>query len=236
MQYNSKSKVIKLPLYIILFIIFLIFICIFKFYSLAFSEDNTNSIKIDENSNIITIPENVITNNSQETIIENTTENDISTNTNINSNTSNKKTAKYTTKKGDTYETIGILEIPSLDIKYPILSETNDKLLKISLTKYWGGNPHEIGNLCILGHNYKNDEIFFGKLLDIKNGAIIKLTDVNQKTLSYKVYDTFIVDPDDTSCTSQLTDGHIDITLITCYYESGNSHATKRFVVKARAS
>lgn len=250
MKYNSENKTIILPLYIILFFILIIFICVFNFYSLASSKETTNQIKTNEISN------NIINNNTttNETIKKEkeyiTEENNVNTNVilnnhetqNQNSNKTqnekiekNQKTAKYTTKNGKTYETIGILEISSLDIKYPILSETTDELLKISLTKYWGGNPHEIGNLCILGHNYKNDNSFFGNLPNIENNDIIKLTDINQKTLNYKVYDTFIIDPDDTSCTSQLTDGNIDITLITCYYEKGLSYATKRFVVKARA-
>ena len=87
--------------------------------------------------------------------------------------------------------------------------------------------------MCISGHNYKNSK-FFGKLLNIKNGDTIQISDLNGKTLDYKVYDTFIVDPQDTSCTSQLTNGKIEVTLITCYYENGNAHATKRFIVKAR--
>lgn len=89
--------------------------------------------------------------------------------------------------------------------------------------------------MVVLGHNYKNNK-FFGKLPNIQKGAIVEITDTNNKTLQYSVYDTSIIDPYDNSCTSQLTDGHIEITLITCYYENGNSHATKRFVVKARAN
>ena len=145
------------------------------------------------------------------------------------------KVYTYTAENGKTYDMIGTLEIPSLDIKYPILSTTSEELLKISLTKYWGGNPNEVGNLCILGHNFK-DSKFFGNLLNIEKNAIVKITDIDGNTLDYKVYETSIVDPDDTSCTSQLTDGHTEVTLITCYYENGNSYATKRFVVKARAN
>lgn len=145
------------------------------------------------------------------------------------------KVYTYTAENGKTYDMIGSLEIPSLDIKYPILSTTSEELLKISLTKYWGGNPNEVGNLCILGHNFK-DSKFFGNLLNIEENAIIKVTDIDGNTLDYKVYETSIVEPNDTSCTSQLTDGHTEVTLITCYYENGNAHATKRFVVKARAT
>jgi len=130
---------------------------------------------------------------------------------------------------GKTYETIAILYIPTLDIQYPVLSSTSKELLKVSLNKYWGPNPNKVGNFCIVGHNY-NDEKFFGKLNNIKIGEFVQLTDMSGKTLQYKVYDTYIVDPDDTDCTSQLTNGETEITLITCTRDF-----KQRFIVKARA-
>lgn len=45
----------------------------------------------------------------------------------------------------------------------------------------------------------------------------------------YKVYDTYIVDETDMSCTSQETNGKIELTLITCADDN-----TKRLVVKCR--
>ena len=53
---------------------------------------------------------------------------------------------------------------------------------------------------------------------------------MTNKTLQYYVYDTYIVNPDDTTCTSQLTDGKTEITLITC-----TKDFKQRFIVKARA-
>ncbi len=145
------------------------------------------------------------------------------------------KTITYTASNGKQYDVIATLNIPSLGIKYPILSETTTQLLKVSLTKYWGANPNEVGNMVVMGHNYKNSK-FFGKLPNIKVGEIVNITDLTGKTLDYKVYDTYVIEPDDNACTSQLTDGKTEITLITCYYENGSPHATKRFVVKARAN
>lgn len=46
--------------------------------------------------------------------------------------------------------------------------------------------------------------------------------------VEYSVYDTYIVNPDNTDCTSQLTDGKTEITLITC-----TATGKQRFVVKA---
>ena len=130
---------------------------------------------------------------------------------------------------GKLYEVIAILNIPTLEIEYPVFSSTSKELLKISLNKYWGPNPNKPGNFCILGHNY-NDEKFFGKLNRIEKGEKIKLTDMYGVTLEYIVYDMYIVEPEDTSCTTQLTNGETEVTLITC-----TKDFKKRFVVKARA-
>lgn len=45
----------------------------------------------------------------------------------------------------------------------------------------------------------------------------------------YKVYDIYIVDETDMSCTSQETNGEIELTLITC-----DNDNKKRLVVKCR--
>ena len=128
----------------------------------------------------------------------------------------------------DNYKTIGILKIPSLKIEYPIISETTNAALKISVTKYWGPNPNEVGNLVILGHNYKSSYML-SKLPNIKIGDIIKITDKKGKTIDYKVYETKTIDPNDASCTSQKTDGKKEVTVITCIDNGKN-----RFYAKAR--
>jgi len=135
----------------------------------------------------------------------------------------------YTASNGESYSVIATLDIDQLDIHYPVLSSTSDALLKISLNKYWGANPNEVGNFCIVGHNY-NDNKFFSRLPKISIGDVVRITDMSGRQVNYKVYDTFVVSPDDTSCTSQLTNGKVEITLITC-----TNHGKSRLVVKARA-
>lgn len=135
---------------------------------------------------------------------------------------------KHVTQSGQSYTTEAVLNIPSLGINYPILSETSEELLKISLNKFWGPSPNEVGNYCIVGHNYKNKKMF-GKLSSIKNGDIVELTDNSGKTIKYAVYNKYVVEPDDVSCTSQLTNGNKEVTLITC-----TNYGKQRLVVKAR--
>lgn len=137
---------------------------------------------------------------------------------------------EYTTDKGTKYKIDSILNIPSLGIYYPVISETTDELLKISLNKFWGGEPNSVGNYCIVGHNYDGKDILFGKLNKIQIGDIVELEDKTGKLLKYKVYNTYIVKPTDVACTSQITNGRREMTLITCA-DGGKT----RLIVKCRA-
>lgn len=85
------------------------------------------------------------------------------------------------------------------------------------------------GNLVIVGHNYKNDQ-FFGNLEELEKGDTIFILSSKGSAQMYKVYDTYIVDETDMSCTSQETNGKIELTLITC----DNNDNKKRLVVKCR--
>lgn len=139
---------------------------------------------------------------------------------------------KVTAKDGTVYYTIGQINIPSINCNYPILASDTDNfdtLLKIAPVKFHGANPNEIGNFCIVGHNYRNSQ-FFSKVPKLENGDIIQITDTFGKTLEYEVYDKYIVVDTDTSCTSQLTDGRREVTLITCT----NASDENRVIVKAR--
>lgn len=139
---------------------------------------------------------------------------------------------KVKAKDGTVYYTIGQINIPSINCQYPILAsdtENFDTLLKIAPVKFHGANPNEIGNFCIVGHNYRNSQ-FFSKVPKLENGAIIEITDSFGETVEYEVYDKYIVKNTDTSCTSQLTDGRREITLITCTDASDNN----RVIVKAK--
>ena len=135
---------------------------------------------------------------------------------------------EYVASNGETYEIEAVLNIPELGINYPVLSKTSEELLKVSLNKFWGPTPNEVGNYCIVGHNYKNKKMF-GKLSDIQNGDIVELTDNSGKTIKYSVYNKFVVDPDDVACTSQLTNGKRELTLITC-----TNYGKQRLIVKVR--
>ena len=130
-------------------------------------------------------------------------------------------------ENGTKYYKIAIINIPEINLSYPVFSEFTDELLKISPCKFWGADPNEVGNFCIVGHNYRNEK-FFSKVPTLTNGSIIEIVDLQGRKVNYEVYDKFVVSEDDNDCTSQLTDGRREITLITCTNDSKN-----RVIVKA---
>ena len=92
--------------------------------------------------------------------------------------------------------------------------------------------PNDVGNYCLVGHNYRNGKMF-GRLSELETGDIVELQDMTGRTVEYEVYYKYVVDPTDTSCTSQMANGRPltfrELTLITC-----TNYGTQRLVVKCR--
>ena len=130
---------------------------------------------------------------------------------------------------GNSTTVIGIIEIPNINIKYPILSNISDELLKISPCRFYGPLPNEKGNLCIAAHNYDDDR-FFGNLHKLNIGDMINIYDSSNNVTPYYVYDKFESSEKDTSCINQ--DVHVlkELTLITC-----NNLNKNRLIIKSKA-
>lgn len=176
-----------------------------------------------EDTTIAPIQNALVVTMTQEQIVE---ENVNLNNTLQQEDKNNITSGKFTDSKGNTYSILGVINIPKINSKYPIIAETSNALLKVSVCKFWGSNPNEVGNLCLVGHNYR-DSRFFGKVPTLVVGDVVEITDLEGKTLKYKVYDIFTVYPTDTKCTSQLTQGKKEVTLITC-----TDNGKQRVVVK----
>ena len=148
------------------------------------------------------------------------------------SDLSNNKPTIRTMKNssGNTYRTLGVIEIPKINISYPIINDYSETNLNIAPTKFVGPSLNEIGNLVIVGHNNRNKE-FFSNLNKLENDDIVKIIDHNKKTQGYKVYKTYEISQTDYSCLNQITNGKMELTLITCV----RSSKKKRLVVKCVA-
>ena len=139
--------------------------------------------------------------------------------------TANEKAEWKTSASGYRYKIIATVQIPKINIQYTVVQgetgslEETEALLKSSPVKYHGYDPNEVGNFCIVGHNYRNSR-FFSRVPNLVVGDIVKLTDLTGRTIDYEVYDKHTVDPNDTRDTTQLTGGRKEVTLITCTNDS----------------
>lgn len=104
----------------------------------------------------------------------------------------------------DSTSIIGKVEIPKINISYPIFSKCSDELLKISICKFHGPNINKIGNLCIVGHNY-NNSTFFSNLNKLNIKDIIYIYDEKNRKILFEIYKIYEVTSDDVSCLSQET-------------------------------
>ena len=139
-------------------------------------------------------------------------------------NTNNNYTAF---KLSENISIIGLIDIPKLNISYPILSNSNEELLKISVCRFSGPLPNRIGNLCIAGHNY-NNTLMFSKLNLLDIGDSIFITDLNNSRLEYIVYKKLKVDENNLDCIKNTN--NVEVTLITC----NKSNNSQRMVIKAK--
>ena len=132
------------------------------------------------------------------------------------------------TNNGTEYYVLATINIPAIDCTYPILNQSTEELLKISPCKFWGAEPNEVGNFCIVGHNYRSNK-FFSHVPSLSIGDTIEITDLTNRTLVYEIYDKYVVEPEDTTCTTQRTNGKKEVTLITCTNDS-----KQRVIIKAK--
>lgn len=126
------------------------------------------------------------------------------------------------------FEVIAKLEIPKIELDTYVLKEYSKEAMDLCVTKLWGPNPNEIGNFCIIGHNYKKKNMF-SKLINLEIGDNIFLQDKNNKTKEYIVYDIYKVEYDNIEPLNEETLGKREVTLITCVNYTNN-----RLVIKAR--
>ena len=135
---------------------------------------------------------------------------------------------KYT-ENGVEYSVIGLIEIPKIDLYYPILSETNDKLLKIAPCRFYGPMPNEYGNLCIAGHNFDNYK-FFSKLNQLSTNDKIIIHDMSGNSLSYIIFEYFEVKNNEVQKVILEDKSIKQVTLITC-----NNSNSNRIIIKAKS-
>ena len=119
--------------------------------------------------------------------------------------------------EGNAY--IGILDIPTLGISLPIMSEWSYPQLKIAPCRYSGSAY--TGNFAIAGHNYSTH---FGSIGSLKSGDQIIFTDTKGRVFKYEVR---TVETLEATAIEDMISDEWDLTLFTCT-SSGQARITVR--------
>ena len=114
---------------------------------------------------------------------------------------------------------IGILEIPSINIKLPVLSTWSYSLLKKAPCRYTGSIY--LDNMVIAAHN---SDAHFKKISNLQEGDIVTFTDAVGNVFTYTVAGIELLQPDEVD---NMTNGQWPLTLFTCTY-GGASRVTVR--------
>ena len=125
------------------------------------------------------------------------------------------------------FEVIAKLEVPKIDLNTYILKDYTPEGMKVCASKFWGPEPNEVGNFCIAGHNYQQENMF-NHLIDLEIGDKLYLTDNKNGKYAYTIDKIYKVKPENTAPIHQETLEKRMVTLITCVNYSKN-----RLIVQA---
>jgi sortase A len=108
--------------------------------------------------------------------------------------------------------TLGMLTIPRIDLKVPILANTTRAALTLGVGQIKGTSPlGSVGNAGLAGHR----RYFFRRLNELQVGDEIDVT-TQDASFIYRVYEMKIVEPSDVSVLNRDKANSI-LTLVTCH-------------------
>lgn len=133
-----------------------------------------------------------------------------------------------TKSSSNSFNTIfGIIEIPKIELYYPIFSCLSEELLKVSPCKFSGESLTQNDNICIAGHNYDNS-LFFSKISSLNNDDEIFIFDNIGSRYIYHITNIYEVNSDDLSPIFDYDKTKKILTLVTC-----NNRNSNRIIVRA---
>lgn len=124
--------------------------------------------------------------------------------------------------KGQDY--LGVIEIPSLEMELPIISEWSDARLKIAPCRYMGSAY--TGDMIISGHSYKNH---FRHIRKLDLGDRVIFTDMDGNRFVYEITGTEVIAETDVE---QMEVGEWDLTLFTCTPNGSSRHTVRCTLVE----
>ena len=114
----------------------------------------------------------------------------------------------------DGYGYIGTMNIPTLGLKLPIMSDWDNERMKISPCRYYGSIY--TNDLVICSHSYDN---LLGNIYKLNQGDLLVLTDMYGQDFIYEVKVVEVLGPDDVK---EMIESDFDLTLYTCTKDNLN--------------
>ncbi len=112
-------------------------------------------------------------------------------------------------------DTLGIINIPKIDLRAPIAEGADLDTLRFAIGHMENTtNLGEIGNSVVAGHRSHSFGVYFNRLDELNEGDEI-VVETGSKTITYVVYETKRVEPDDVSVLNSSSKFRV-LTLITC--------------------
>ena len=127
------------------------------------------------------------------------------------------------------YEVLGYISIPKTKCEYPILAQVTAKSLETAVAVLYPSNAvlNTVGNVVIVGHNYRNN-LFFSNNYKLQKGDKVIITSANEK-VSYEIYNMYYTTATDADYMQRDTEGRREISLSTC-----NNDSTQRLIIWAK--
>ena len=117
---------------------------------------------------------------------------------------------KMPVKKINGMDYIGVLRVPALNLKLPVLNKWSYDNLTVSPCRYIGSAY--LNNLIIAAHNYRSH---FAFLRELQQGDSVSFTDMSCNRFNYEVVETEILLPEQVD---EMKSGDWDLTLFTCTF------------------
>ena len=125
-------------------------------------------------------------------------------------------------------ETVGILHIPKLDAELPIVEGTDADELERGVGHYRDSvYPLQNDQILLSGHR---DTVFRG-MGELEIGDIF-IVELPYGEFTYEIYETFIVDADDTTVIKSTAPDEV-LTVTTCYPFYFIGDAPERYIINA---
>lgn len=208
---------------------FLAYDIIRKFYVTKEAESALNEFEKNIQNKVETnVVQNEITNSDGNITIPTT---NTVTNTTTGGNTNNGGSSNSGSSSKKPYYTVGKIEIPKTDCKYPIYNRATKTSIEkgVAILHTNAGGLNKPGNTVIEGHNYRNG-LFFSNNKKLEKGDKIYITDESGNKVTYTIYNKYETTPEDASYLERDTGGKREIVLLTC-----TDYTNKRLLIFASA-